>query len=296
MLTWYDPGPEWDRICGAAPFEMSGAYGAAAEAQGARVWRLGLGDPGDPDGLAQIVCRGVGPVRLGLLPRGVLWRRPPGAEAAARLQRELPGFVWLLHAGHEGRIVAPGRTVARLDLAGDPRARMAKSWRNALTRAGRQGLCVFVETGCPDWLIRAEAAIRRARGVRGLPGGWVRSLARAAPGCLETLVAYRDGAPLGAMCFARHGAGATYLLGWNGAQGRRLGAHQLLLDRAMARLRDRGADALDLGLIDPERCPGLTRFKLGAGGRPVDIPATRLLAPLWRPRRSPTRLARIRAG
>jgi lipid II:glycine glycyltransferase (peptidoglycan interpeptide bridge formation enzyme) len=70
-----------------------------------------------------------------------------------------------------------------------------------------------------------------------------------------------------AMLFALHGRGATYLIGWSDATGRRLSAHNLLLWHGMSDLYALGAQQIDLGLCDDWRAPGLTHFKRGSGAQ-----------------------------
>ena len=50
-----------------------------------------------------------------------------------------------------------------------------------------------------------------------------------------------------------------------------LGAHNLLLWRAMLALRERGVRVLDLGGVDTGRGAGLARFKIGTGGEVVTL-------------------------
>ena len=67
------------------------------------------------------------------------------------------------------------------------------------------------------------------------------------------------------MLFLRHGRSATYHIGWSNAQGKRGGAHNLLMWQAMLRLKAAGVRWLDLGGIATDHGVGLARFKLGTG-------------------------------
>jgi len=50
--------------------------------------------------------------------------------------------------------------------------------------------------------------------------------------------------------------------------------HNLLLWRSLPALRERGVVELDLGVINTRSLPGISRFKLGAGGRAITLPGT----------------------
>ena len=65
---------------------------------------------------------------------------------------------------------------------------------------------------------------------------------------------------------ARHGDAATYLIGWNGDDGRRLKANNRLLWQAVVELPRLGVRWLDLGGIDERLTPGIAAFKRGMNG------------------------------
>jgi lipid II:glycine glycyltransferase (peptidoglycan interpeptide bridge formation enzyme) len=72
--------------------------------------------------------------------------------------------------------------------------------------------------------------------------------------------------PVAGICVGRHGTAATYLLGWNGEEGRVLRAHQFLLWQAMVKLKESGCRWLDLGGINEEGTPSIAAFKNGVNG------------------------------
>ena len=72
-------------------------------------------------------------------------------------------------------------------------------------------------------------------------------------------------ATVAGMLFLRHGRSATYHIGWSNADGKRGGAHNLLMWRAMQGLKAAGVRWLDLGGIATDHGIGLARFKLGTG-------------------------------
>ncbi len=270
------PGREdWEAWTATAPLEQSWEYAAAAAAFGARVVRARVVSGGEVAGAVQVVGRRLFGIGFGCAARGIHWREAPFSGAEAALARALGRGV-LVVAAEAGLAVSGRRMAAQLALDRPLRPAMAQKWRNRLNRAERQELFVLRERGCPDWLVRAERAARRRRRYGALPAGWLTALGRACPGSVETWGAYRDGTPLAGITTIRHGAVLTYHLGWSGEAGRAASAHHLLLTRAIEAAAEGGARFADLGLVDRDRLPGLTRFKLGTGAEAVEIPAMRL--------------------
>lgn len=163
------------------------------------------------------------------------------------------------------RAVATPAHVAELDLRPDPAARrraLDGKWRNCLRTAEAAGLTLRHRAlgGPADPLLAAEAAQRRARRYHALP----LRFPVAFPGA-EVVEALRDGTPLAAMLFLRHGAAATYHIGHTTPEGRACEAHRLILWHMAGELAARGCTRLDLGTVDTETAPGLAHFKLGTG-------------------------------
>ncbi len=88
----------------------------------------------------------------------------------------------------------------------------------------------------------------------------------------EVLIARKDGADIGAMTIGHAGSNAVYLFGATSDAGRRLNAGHYLMWRAMLHCRARGSKYLDLGGIDPNMNPSVTRFKQRTGGMDVTAP------------------------
>ena len=78
--------------------------------------------------------------------------------------------------------------------------------------------------------------------------------------------AYSENVAIAGICIALHGKDGTYLLGWNSERGRHLSATYLLLWHAILHLRDQGMTGFDLGGLDEENTPGISKFKKGIGG------------------------------
>lgn len=215
--------------------------------------------------------------------------RPP--EGAAHYEALARNKVWLINAesphpalraaGYR-QIVSPA-SWARLALEGDSaalRRAMHPKWRHSLAR---------FEAGLPaqsrihhrsfdlqrdGWVLEAEEAQARARRYRSYPAALTAAMAAIAPRALHMLTLSQDGAPQAAMLFVQHGACASYHIGHTTPRGRALGAHWLLLWRAMQGLAAEGVRCLDLGLVDSESGQDRARFKLGAGAQAMPLGGT----------------------
>lgn len=99
-------------------------------------------------------------------------------------------------------------------------------------------------------------------------------LAARADGEAMVLIASHGGERRAGIFVVRHGDTATYLIGWTGADGRRLRATHLLLWQAMEALASDGVRRFDLGGINPEKAPGVTLFKRGFGGQEYELVGT----------------------
>ncbi|MEJ6391689.1 GNAT family N-acetyltransferase [Gymnodinialimonas sp. 2305UL16-5] len=177
--------------------------------------------------------------------------------------------------------LASARVVAELPL--DPStdlmaARLGGKWRNRLRHGLGQGLVIRRRPLPPDprhWIFAAEARQARKLGYRPLPPALICAMIAQAPGAGQIFTAYRHGQKVAAMVFLRHGAKATYQIGWSNEDGRKVSAGPVLMWRAMVDLQSMGTDQIDLGSADAAQAPGLTRFKLGTGAQ------TRRLGGTW---------------
>ena len=252
------------------PLQQSRLYANALTRLGAgAIW------PDLPGGRILALAR-----RMPVLGRVALVSRP-GPDLPPDLRRALGVKALIVNAASPAQgaalaragflRLAGGRTIAELSLDGtfdDWRARMDGKWRNRLRHAERQGLDLRAARMPPNpnhWLFHKEAAQQAAQGYRNLPPALIAAMA-AEPGAVTLFTARAAGRIVAAMLFARHGTGASYLIGWSDAAGRAASAHNLLLWRAMCDLQAAGVRAIDLGCCD-SRTPGLARFKLGSGAR-----------------------------
>jgi len=141
-------------------------------------------------------------------------------------------------------------------------------WRNPLRNALKAEL--QLETGpihaLSDRFSRLYEPVRDAKGFQpDIPPEFYYQLA--GPDFdHDVLIARKDGEDVGAMTIGVSGPNATYLFGATSDAGRRLNAGHYLMWQAMLYCRDRGLKCFDLGGIDAEANPSVTRFKQRTGG------------------------------
>jgi len=257
------------------PFQQSPVYAGAATACGARVRVIDLG-------IGQALALERGLVRL--VSRGPVWQGAPSPDLCRRALRRLarwPGLTLVTPSEPlSGCGLVPLVTPmhhALWDLSGDLRGRMAGKWRNRLVAAERAGLAVTAgDAATLADLVAQEAAQRALRRYRSLPAGFTRALP---PEALRLWEWRQAGRLEAAMCFVRHGASASYHLGWGSGLARKAGVHALMLARAAEALQAEGVRWLDLGTVNSEDAPGLARFKLGTGATLRQLGATLLVLP-----------------
>lgn len=294
-IRWNEtPRVQWDAALGRLPhaLQQSWSYGAALERAGARVLRAEIRVGGARAALAQLTARRFfGLADAAVANRGPVWladlndAEKAAALRALRAEAPLRRPRALIVTPDDASSAAPrlarltqvmtGAAVAVLDLragAEAARAAMKGKWRNRLAAATNAPLRVRREKSLTraGWLFDAERAQRKEKGYASTPPELAAAVEHASRGAaaLWTAAPRGGGDPVAAMLFLRHGAAASYHIGWAGAAGRRLGAHNLLLWRAIEAFCADGVHTLDLGGLDTRRAPGLARFKLGAGAAP----------------------------
>ena len=167
-------------------------------------------------------------------------------------------------------------TVAELDLTKSRlRENLHQKWRNRLNRAEKSDLQITSSPMPPDpdhWLFQRETEQQRKRGYKNWPVSFTTAFANT--GQTRLFIASIGPTPVAAMLFLRHGASASYHLGYSREEGKHLSAHNLLMWRAMIWLKSQGHSLLDLGTIATNTNPGLARFKLGTGATPRQLGGT----------------------
>lgn len=293
---------DWERLTktAGAPLQQDWAYGCAVSGFGARVHRALIRNGNKPIGLAQITARRFcGLVSWALCTRGPVWTAELDEKTKATVYRALrktlplprPRALFFTPNEYEEhaslklarlRQVMTGYSLVTLDLTREGeclRAGMHGKWRNRLRAAEKSTLNVRRSGSKPaqyKWLLAKEEEQRSRKHYGALPVCLVEAF-QTSKGTKESVRIWSaefEDRTVGAMMFLLHGQGATYHIGWLDPDGRRLGAHNLILWHAMTHLKKNGITTLDLGGIDTERAPGLARFKLGTGGAPTTLCGT----------------------
>ncbi|MDB4877490.1 MAG: putative glycosyltransferase [Gemmatimonadetes bacterium] len=155
------------------------------------------------------------------------------------------------------------------------RRKLNGKWRNMLTVAERSGLTIEVGDSDElfDWMMNRYEQLMHEADFRGMSIEFLRTWRKhtGAADRFQILRAVHDGEAVAGVCLARHGLGATYLLGWNGERGRDLRANQYLLWQAIVHLKQSGLGCFDLGGISEEQTPGIAAFKLGLNAERYEL-------------------------
>ena len=291
----------WDELTHthAAPLAQDWSYGEAMRALGARVLRAEALDGDETVAIAQFTGRTIaGMFRPALCTRGPVWIGAPNAAMRADVYRALktslplpkPRLCLFTPAEERGdeavsraglKRVMTGGAHAVIDLTEDEdalRAGMKGKWRNRLSAAERAGVEPTrggIKPQQYNWLLEADADQQVKRRYGAHPKAFVPAFQDAkGKNAVRVWRVDQGRDALAAMLFLRHGAGASYHIGWTSEDGRRSGAHARLLWQAMRELKADGVQTLDLGDVDTERSPGLARFKLGSGATPHEYAGT----------------------
>ena len=183
-------------------------------------------------------------------------------------------------AAHEGYATTdhtPSYRTVLIDLKADEDALMAAlhgKWRNPLRNALKSGL--ELEIGSIAALSkRFHRLYKEVQAVKGfqpnIPPEFYYPLS--GPDFdHKVLIARKDGQDIGAMTIGHSGTNAVYLFGATSEAGRHLNAGHYLMWQAMLHCRARSAKYFDLGGIDPDTNPSVTRFKQRTGGVDVTAP------------------------
>lgn len=277
-------------------------YGEALTSLGVSMARAMVWQDGQLVAIAQFMCKRVlGYISLASCTRGPIFHPDlsPADRAAIykRLRQSVPVphlKVPLFSPDCSGEQLDPvetrgmsrvmtGYSTVLLDLTqalSTLKAQLEGKWRNRLNKVlANVKLQVHVQASLKrcDWLLGQELAQREAKKFHGLPTDFVKAyIACAADHRQAFVVAYAELGKntVGGMLFLIHGRVASYHVGWSDEEGRRLNAHNALLWQAMAYLKDMGIEVLDLGGINTHDLPGISRFKLGAGGQPITLAGT----------------------
>jgi len=193
----------------------------------------------------------------------------------------------LLAAGfREAAHLRPYRTMV-VDIGrplAEVRSRLAKKWRYSLSTAERQGMLV-TEGHEPerfdDFIPLFDELVARKELDVDLGADFYAQLQPQLPESerLHVAIAWVEGRPAAGVVASMHGDTAVYLLGASNDLGRTTNAAYLLQWRVIEAAVQHGCTWYDLGGIDPERNPGVYRFKQRMGGAERSSPGPYELEP-----------------
>ena len=282
--------------------QQAWAYGEALRSLGIEVIRVCALEHGQWQACAQFICRRfLGYISLASCARGPVF--DPRLSLAQkrdfylRIRKELPvkplrvplfspnadHVDWSSEEVKGLRRVLTGYSTSCIDLAltaQQLRADMDSKWRNRLVKVeNNDELKVFFQPSRAqlDFLLARETEQRKTRHFFGLPTDFVAAYVRAhekPAQAFRMIWAEKQRETVAAMLFLLHGSVATYHMGWSNEAGRDLNAHNMLLWRAMLELPQCGVGLIDMGGVNTEDLAGISRFKLGAGGRVLTLPGT----------------------
>ena len=236
----------------------------------------------------QVVQRKIGPLKVSWVPRGPVWSNDvtdaQKSDVMANLHSALSDSrfrILMPETATDARIIRnmnyrvlfPEQHFARLDLTTSVSHRLAAQhgkWRNRLRHALNSGTFFRsrpFKPGQDSKLLQLEHAQRRQKGYKALPSQFTLAWAKANHNAAQLFLAEDRAGLVAFVLILVHAPTATYHIGWSNERGRAASCHNLLLWRASNWLAERGIEELDLGLIDPDGAPGLTRFKLGIGAQ-----------------------------
>lgn len=304
-VKWEDlPQAEWEEFHSAqhGALQQAWAYGEALTALGIRVHRAMVWEEGQLLALAQFMCKRVlGYLSVASCTRGPVWHPqvPPHQRALIykRLRQSLPfpGLkVVLFSPDRSADQVDPAETqglsrvmtgyaTVLLDLKQSLpslKAGLEGKWRNRLNKAlSTEKIRFHVQPSLKrcEWLLGKEMDQREAKKFHGLPTDFVQAYIAAAGDHRQAfVVSYAELGKnsIAGMLFLVHGRVASYHMGWADEQGRQLSAHNALLWEAVVYLQAMGIEVLDLGGVNTRDLPGISRFKLGTGGRATTLAGT----------------------
>jgi lipid II:glycine glycyltransferase (peptidoglycan interpeptide bridge formation enzyme) len=153
----------------------------------------------------------------------------------------------------------------------DLMASLNGKWRNQLRTAEKKGLIcrISISEKSSEWMRNRHIELMKQRNFQGPSSKFVSNLrdnVMEGKGEYIVLQALLGQHVVAGISIVKHGRSATYLLGWNGDQGRRLNANNFLLWNACLNLKKSSILSFDLGGINEMGNPGITSFKRGMNG------------------------------
>jgi lipid II:glycine glycyltransferase (peptidoglycan interpeptide bridge formation enzyme) len=178
--------------------------------------------------------------------------------------------------------VMSGPSTSRLDLCASTeniRSNFSVKWRNRLVSAENQSNVVKFCNGINEieWIITKELEQRIQSKFYGLPKEFIVSLLGS--GDLNSphfllAIGYKSKIPIAGMLFLIYGHRSTYFIGWSDHEAKKMNLNNLVLWESVKELKRYGIKNLDLGGVNTESLPGISRFKMGMNGQIISHPGT----------------------
>lgn len=226
--------------------------------------------------------------------RGLLLRVQPhvfiGSESEALCQSAFVGF--------KSEPIANGNAYRTLIVDVTPpleelRGRLSKKWRNALSRAEKNGLEIVGGDGMAEYNLfcKMYREMLRRKGFETTVS--IEEFGRIQADLpkkhrMQTLICQQAGVPIAGIVCSAIGESAIYLLGATSDSGLNAKGAYLLQWTWIRRLSESGVKWYDLGGISPEGNPGVYHFKSGLSGvdsthiRPLSVSNDRMKSAIIR--------------
>ncbi|MCW7462950.1 GNAT family N-acetyltransferase [Leptospira limi] len=157
----------------------------------------------------------------------------------------------------------------------DLRKELDGKWRNMLNAAEKTELkLVISETEESfQWILDRYSELMNQKEFSGIPISFLKGIKAESDQNqkLVQLIAMYQGEKVAGICISMANGTGTYLVGWNGEEGRKLKANQYLLWNAIVYLRSQCCRYFDLGGIDEENTPKIAEFKIGVNGQRYEL-------------------------
>ena len=295
----------WDTLFGSVEMSnllQSWAYGSAkAESEGWSVRRGQVQRDGSTIAIVQVLEKWLPIIgKISRINRGPLWLNKPESLdvidavyalvykqwkwwkgkallIAPELQNAPQNMMILSSLGYRSRLKSGWRSTL-LDLSKkieELRDNLHSKWRNQLRVAEKSGLRVVISCHEEDfdWISGKYEELMLKKNFKGISIKLLSSLRN----CLnnkEHLLLFKaiyEEKAVAGILIAMHGKTCTYLVGWNGIEGRKINATNFLLWNAILVMKGRGCLWFDSGGIDNINTPDIAKFKRGMGGEEYEL-------------------------
>ena len=137
-----------------------------------------------------------------------------------------------------------------------------------IKKSEQSGLKVNIEKSDESffWLLDRYALMMKEKSFKGPSVKLLSNLYYFNQNNCHVFQALFDGEAIAGILIVRYGNSCIYQIGWNSPSGRSLYSNNLLLWNAILEMKKRGCLMLDVGGIDENHTPNITKFKRGLAG------------------------------